>query len=84
VKDLVDLLLLIRTGDLRGGNLAEAVRLTFERRQTHPIPTTLLPPPASWETQFRKLAAECGLSSDLENGFTEIGAFFDPVLRSSR
>jgi hypothetical protein len=83
-KDLVDLLLLVRAGGLSQANLAEAVHMTFERRQTHPVPTTLAPPPASWETQFRKLAAECGLSSDLENGFAEMRAFFDPLLRSTR
>ncbi len=83
-KDLIDLLLLVRAGGLSQANLAEAVHLTFERRQTHPVPTTLVPPPASWETQFRKLAADCGLSSDLENGFAEMRAFFDPLLRSSR
>jgi hypothetical protein len=59
VKDLVDLLLLIRTGDVRQAQLAEAVRITFDRRKTHAVPPTLVPPPESWEIQFRELAAEC-------------------------
>jgi Nucleotidyl transferase AbiEii toxin, Type IV TA system len=84
VKDLVDLLLLIRTGDLRQANLAEAVCMTFERRKTHPIPTTLVPPPESWNSQFGGLAAECGLSSGLDEGFAEMKAFFDPLLHSSK
>jgi hypothetical protein len=37
VKDLVDLLLLIRTGEVRQTQLTEAVRMTFDRRKTHAI-----------------------------------------------
>jgi hypothetical protein len=83
VKDLVDLFLLIRGGDLRQAQLAQAVRMTFERRKTHPLPTTLVLPPESWETPFRELAAECGLSSGLADSFAEVRTFFDQLLRSS-
>jgi len=82
VKDLVDLLLLIRTGDVRQAQLAEAVRMTFDRRKTHAVPLTLVPPPESWETQFRELAAECGLSSGLAESFVEVKSFFEHLLRS--
>jgi Nucleotidyl transferase AbiEii toxin, Type IV TA system len=82
VKDLVDLLLLIRTGDVRQAQLAEAVRMTFDRRKTHVVPPTLVPPPESWETQFRELAAECGLSSGLAESFVEVKSFFEHPLRS--
>ena len=53
VKDLVDLLLLIRTGEVRQAQLAEAVRMTFDRRKTHAIPSTLVPPPESWEAPIQ-------------------------------
>ena len=53
VKDLVDLLLLIRSGDVSLEKLPEAIRMTFERRKTHAIPTQLASPPESWNTQFR-------------------------------
>ncbi len=83
VKDLVDLILLLRSGDLRQEKLPAALRLTFERRKTHAIPAQLVPPPQSWETQFQELAAECGLSSGLDDSFVEVRAFFDALLHSS-
>jgi len=82
VKDLVDLLLLVRKGDVSYAQLAEAIRMTFDHRKTHSVPATLNPPPKSWETQFTELAAECGLSLRLEESFTEVRSFFDPLLRS--
>ena len=60
VNDLVDLLLLIRTGEVRQAQLAEAVRMTFDRKKRHAIPSALVRPPETWERQFRTLANECG------------------------
>jgi hypothetical protein len=84
VKDLVDLLLLIRTGEVRQAQLAEAVRMTFDRRKTHAIPATLVPPPESWEGQFRTLATECGLTSGMEDSFREVEGFLAQVLRPAK
>jgi hypothetical protein len=84
VKDLVDLLLLIRTGEVRLAQLAKAVGMTFDRRKTHAIPSTLVPPPESWESQFRTLATECGLTSGMEDSFREVGSFLDQVLRPGK
>jgi len=47
VKDLVDMTLLIASG-----GLDDALHLTFERRGTHELPTTLVPPPADWQIRF--------------------------------
>ena len=80
VKDLVDLLLLIRSGEVHREKLREAIRLTFERRKTHAIPNQLAPPPESWDTQFRTLAAECGLSAGLNDTFAEVTIFFGQLL----
>lgn len=80
VKDLVDLLLLIRTGEVRQTQLAEAVRMTFDRRKTHAIPLDLVPPPESWESQFKALASECGLASGMEDSFREVESFLAQVL----
>jgi len=81
VKDLVDLLLLIRTGEVRQAQLAEAVRLTFGQRKTHAIPPALVAPPETWESQFRTLANECGLVSGMKDSFREVESFLDQVLR---
>src|SRR5208337_2321080 len=60
VKDLVDLALLIGSGGLDKQRIMEALRLTFERRGTHDLPASLVPPPADWQVPFHALAEECG------------------------
>lgn len=67
VKDLVDLLLLVRSREARQDQLVEAVRMTFDRRKTHAIPSALVPPPESWEGQFRGLATECRIASGMSD-----------------
>jgi len=84
VKDLVDLLLLARTGQVRQTQLTEAVRMTFDRRKTHVIPSTLVPPPESWDRQFRALATECGIASGMEDSFREVETFLDQVLHPGK
>jgi hypothetical protein len=79
-KDLVDLILLIRSGDLQDDRLREAVRRTFERRRTHSIPADLPQPPEAWTTQFQELSKECGLQMDIEETFSEIRRFFGPII----
>jgi hypothetical protein len=54
--------------------------MTFDRRKTHAIPSTLAPPPESWESQFRALATECGLTSGMEESFREVEGFLAQVL----
>jgi len=52
VKDLVDLALLIGSGGLDKQRIMEALRLTFERRGTHDLPASLVPPPADRQIPF--------------------------------
>lgn len=74
VRDLVDLHLLIASGSLDPSLCAEALRRTFERRNTHELPKELVPPPADWDRPFRVLAEECRI----EIGY---GEAFDTLLR---
>ena len=60
VKDLVDLALLIGSGGLDEQRILDALRLTFERRGTHSLPTSLAPPPVDWQIPFRALAKNAG------------------------
>ena len=76
VKDLIDLLLLIRSGKLEKKRIAEAVRVTFERRKTHQLPSVLSGPPLGWGKQFSELAAECKVSEDMQEAFAKVQAFF--------
>jgi Nucleotidyl transferase AbiEii toxin, Type IV TA system len=74
VRDLVDLHLLIASGSLDASLCTEALRRTFERRDTHELPKELLPPPADWDRPFRVLAEECRI----DIGYREA---FDTLLR---
>lgn len=76
VKDLVDLVLLIERTKLDATRLPKAIRETFQRRKTHEIPSTLVPPPASWSGPFSEMAAECGLEPALEKHFDVLEQFF--------
>ncbi len=82
VKDLVDLALLCRSGDLACERLAEAVRLTFERRKTHALPSALQAPPPDWRARFQALAKECALPEDMDAVFAGVRSFLKAVLAS--
>src|SRR3984957_19882931 len=79
VKDLVDMALLIGSGGLDGLRVADALNLTFERRGTHELPASLIPPPTDWQIPFRVLAEECRLAGDLAAVFAEVQEFLDEV-----
>jgi hypothetical protein len=80
VKDLVDLALLIGSGRLDKQLIMEALRLTFERRGTHDLPASLVPPPADWQVPFHALAEECGLPTDVTAVFAGVQEFVEEVL----
>jgi hypothetical protein len=79
VKDLVDMALLIGSGDLDKRRILEALRLTFERRGTHDL-ASLVPPPADWQIPFHALAEECGLPTDVAAVFATVQEFVERVL----
>jgi hypothetical protein len=66
VKDLVDLLLLMRT-QMEPRRLRENIERTFAHRATHPIPPELAPPPESWRARFAELAAQCGIDIEIDS-----------------
>jgi hypothetical protein len=82
VKDLIDLALLIRSGRLAPKRAADALRLTFVRRQTHELPSKLLKPPPEWQARFNSLAEECQLPANMSALFAEVEAFFDRMAGS--
>ena len=45
VRDLVDMVLLVRSGNLSRPKVLDALRQTFERRETHPMPSEISEPP---------------------------------------
>ncbi|HEV3272800.1 MAG TPA: nucleotidyl transferase AbiEii/AbiGii toxin family protein [Candidatus Methylacidiphilales bacterium] len=77
VKDVVDLALLLRLETLDKKRLKEAIRATFDRRNTHEVPTHLPEPPAAWATPYQTLAAECNLDWSLEKTLQMLRAYLD-------
>ena len=80
VKDLVDLALLIGENQLDRRKAFNALRLTFERRNTHALPTILSAPPENWQTPFEALAEECGLQANIAMVFESVRKFAETVL----
>ena len=76
VRDLVDLYLLIKSGSLEVSRCAEALRRTFERRNTHALPKELIPPPADWDRPFRVLAEECRIDIGYREAFETLVRFW--------
>jgi hypothetical protein len=75
VRDLVDMVLLIHSSTLASAKVAEAIRLTFERRGTHSVPNPLPQPPTDWQKPYDALAKECGLSGAIDSAFTILNAY---------
>jgi len=75
VRDLVDLVILANS-NLDVGLLGTAVKATFGRRATHPLPTELAPPAQGWTAPFDALARQCNLTVDLGNAFTQVARLF--------
>ena len=75
VRDLVDMVLLIQSGTLAKAKVAEAIRVTFDRRGTHAVPNLLPQPPTDWQKPYDALAKECGLSGAIDEAFAILDAY---------
>ncbi len=83
-KDLVDMVLLIETGPPELSRVVEALRATFNTRNTHALPEALSPPPESWKNDFATMAAEAQLSSsDYLEGYALLLRFWSDLSRES-
>lgn len=69
VKDLVDMALLISRLSLNSDNLLVAIQETFNRRNSHPVPSDLNKPPDNWRTPFNALSTETRLNLDIDEAF---------------
>lgn len=76
VRDLLDMFLLIRTGNLRNDKTREAIRKVFAYRRTHLVPITLSPPPLTWKKPYESMALECGLEESIDLAFKKIGDYY--------
>jgi len=74
VKDLVDMYLLIKSG-MERKRLRKSVITTFERRKTHELPDTLLPPPSAWRGPYAAMASTCRIVEDIDFAFAYVNSF---------
>lgn len=79
-KDLVDLALIADLSVVDAEALHAAIRRTFARRDTHPMPAALPRPPEEWGTQFHRLAVEVGVPGELAAGYAEAASLLAPIL----
>ncbi len=61
VKDLVDMVLLLKMRSLDKVLLSQALQEVFTLRGTHSLPLQLSPPPSEWATIYASQADECCL-----------------------
>jgi predicted nucleotidyltransferase component of viral defense system len=78
-KDLIDMVLLLNMRPLKLAEMRRTIDKVFEKRATHPLPQKLEHPPVEWQTQFLIMAAECGLSLDLQASFNKISTFYNLI-----
>jgi hypothetical protein len=76
------MVLLIHSGTLSKAKVAEAIRVTFDRRGTHTVPNVVPRPPADWQKPYEALARECNLSGQLEDAFASLREFMGPIFGS--
>ncbi len=75
VKDLIDLVMMIRRLDFKMEDLGFVIALVFSSRFDHVPPKILQPPPDNWQRVFAELASEVGLEGDINQGFNELQSF---------
>jgi nucleotidyltransferase AbiEii toxin of type IV toxin-antitoxin system len=79
-KDLIDMVMLIETGEITPAETRAAVFSTFTRRGKHTAPDELLPPPRDWVKEFTALSKEASLSTtDLSEAFTILSRFYQTL-----
>ena len=81
VKDLPDLALLAGHRQLEGQKLQAALQLTFDHRQTHPLPNLVPKPPDAWTPVYAEMAKENELPwKDLGLLWQRVSDFLNPAL----
>lgn len=82
VKDLPDIALLATSSGLLASTLREAIKTTFQFRNTHPIPANLPDPPDGWIGMYLRIAQENDLRwPDLAAVTVAAQSFLNPVLQ---
>ena len=80
VKDLVDLVLIVRHSSLNAAALRTALDGVFVGRGLQALPPSFPSPPEDWRLPYEKAAIAVSIDPDLWAGHILVGAFLDPLL----
>ncbi|WP_437971466.1 nucleotidyl transferase AbiEii/AbiGii toxin family protein [Sorangium sp. So ce260] len=84
VRDLPDLGLLARSGPYDAVSLHDTIAAIFAYRATHPMPSKLPSPPATWGAVYASLAQENALPwPKIDVLFQAVEAFLQPALEGT-
>jgi hypothetical protein len=83
-KDLIDLILLLHLDERKPEAFQYVLQRVFRARNTHPLPIALPKPPMNWQKPFAAMAAECGISQSLMDGFMEVSEFYNTLQRINK
>lgn len=83
VKDLVDMALLASDSGLVHAAVAQALRETFSARGTHDVPSTLPPPPVSWQAVYPHLAAGLPIPQTSDEAHRFVADALAPALKAA-
>lgn len=76
VKDVIDMFLLVESGEIDQEFLKQAIKEVFEYRGTHEMPNEIQDPPENWGARFQKLASECGVGDSLVKTLRVLKKFY--------
>jgi len=79
-KDLIDLYLLIQSGNLDRKAVAKEIQVVFAFENSHEIPGDLPPPPSFWLRRFEELARECRLRVSMGEAFQALDDFWQELV----
>lgn len=79
VKDLMDMVLMVQSGSIDAVKTAAAIKITFEKYRTHPLPEKLPEPPFSWKNPFQVMAKEYNIACDFTAAFQILSDFFETL-----
>ncbi len=81
MKDLVDLVMLVQSGELERDRVKTALETKFAHYKTHKLPASLIPPPSEWKTSFAQLAAECKIETNINKAFDLVAEFYTKIIQ---
>ena len=78
VKDLIDILLLIKAG-LDQNRLVQSIENTFQRRGEESVPVIFPTPPESWIQPFDQMSEECGLKTTFDDAIEIVAKYWESL-----